>query len=195
MSLVVVTPPAALLSTADARAHLRIDGDDEDPYLAGLVAAAQGTIDGPMGWLGRSLGVQTLELRAPGFDGFTGGGLVLPCGPVIDIVAVSYVTVGGTVAVLDPAGYALDDDDGLVQTPSGLWPSVQLRPDAVRVRYRAGYAPSADTPPASTVPAPILHAVKVMIGMLYENRLGTAADLQANPTVASLLGPFRVWGR
>ena len=194
MSLVVVTPPAALLSLDQAKAHLRVDGSDEDEYLVGLIAAAQGTIDGPAGWLGRSLGVQTLELRAPGFDGFTGGGLVLPCGPVIDVVSVSYVATGGLVSVLDPAAYSVDDDGALLATAAGLWPSVQLRSDAVRVRYRAGYLPTTANPPVSTLPAPIRHAMLVMVGLLYENRFG-AADLQTNPTVASLLGPFRVWGR
>lgn len=194
MSLVVVIPPAALLTLAEAKAHLRVDGADEDAYIAGLIAAAQGTIDGPMGWLGRSLGVQTLELRAPGFDGFGGGDLVLPCGPVIDVLALAYVAVGGALTVLDPAAYAVDADGRIGPMLFGLWPSVQLRRDAVRVRYRAGYPPSDGDAPVPTVPAPILHAMKVMIGLLYENRLG-AADLQTNATVASLLGPFRVWGR
>ncbi|GEP12259.1 head-tail connector protein [Methylobacterium gnaphalii] len=194
MSVVVITPPAALLTPAEAATHLRIDTGEESEYLVGLIAAAQGTIDGPPGWLGISIGLQTLELRAPSFEGFTNGGIILPFGPIVDIVSVSYVAVSGVLTVLDPAAYRLDVDGGLERADGAMWPPLQLRHNAVRVRYRAGYAPTTDNPPKSTVPAAILHAMKVMVGLLYENRAG-AADLQTNATVSSLLSPFRVWGR
>jgi hypothetical protein len=68
MRVVVITPPAPLVTWPDADKHLKLDGDETDrDYVQGLIAAATGHIDGPGGWLNRALGEQTLEAR---FDGF-----------------------------------------------------------------------------------------------------------------------------
>lgn len=175
MALVVVTPPQALLALGDAKAHLRVDGTDEDTYVLALIAAAQGAIDGPPGWLGISIGAQVLELRAASFDGVAGNGLLLPYGPVTGIVSVSYVASDGTLGAVDPAVYALDGD-ALGLAPTRMWPVIGFRSDAVRVRYATGFSPTADQPPKPTVPPAILHALKVMVALMYEDRLG-AADL------------------
>ncbi len=45
------------------KAHLRVDGDEENDLIQAYIAAAQATIDGPGGWLGRALGKQTIEYR------------------------------------------------------------------------------------------------------------------------------------
>ena len=46
---------------------------------------------------------------------------------------------------------------------------------------------------ASTVPAPIVQAMLIMVAILYEGRLGDA-DFETNRTVAGLLRPYRRWG-
>lgn len=71
MRVVVITPPEPIVSAEEAKRHLRlieVDGDgnvlpnEEDDYIEALIAAAQQWIDGPGGWLGRCVGVQTLEV-------------------------------------------------------------------------------------------------------------------------------------
>ncbi len=63
------------------------------------------------------------------------------------------------------------------------------------VRYRAGY-PASDG--SSTVPAPIRHAILLMVGHLYGSRdavTTTAAQPAELPLgVQALLAPYRVWG-
>lgn len=76
-------------------------------------------------------------------------------------------------------------------------------PDAstrtVTVRYRAGYAPAGTGANLkSTVPAPIRHAVLLLVGHLYSNREAISA-LPAKPEelplgVDALLGPLRIFG-
>nr|WP_301335257.1 head-tail connector protein [Methylobacterium fujisawaense] len=65
----------------------------------------------------------------------------------------------------------------------------------VTVRYRAGY-PTVDG--RSTVPAPIRHAILLMVGHLYGSRdavTTTAAQPAQLPLgVEALLAPYRVWG-
>ncbi|GJD58144.1 head-tail connector protein [Methylobacterium dankookense] len=69
----------------------------------------------------------------------------------------------------------------------------------VTVRYRAGY-PSTGTGAdrKTTVPAPIRHAILLMVGHLYSNREAVSA-LPAKPEelpfgVSALLSPLRVFG-
>ncbi len=59
----VIDPPAPLVTLERVKAHLRVDGAEEDDLIAVYIAAAQATIDGPGGWLGRALGRQTIEYR------------------------------------------------------------------------------------------------------------------------------------
>lgn len=186
MTLSVVEPPPALLTLAQVKAHVRPDTDEADDYLRDLVAVAQGQIDGPAGWLGLSVGPQTLELRGPDLAALAGEDRPLPYGPVIEIASAGVIAPDGTTVAIDPAAYLLADD-ALVLAPGRSWPAPAPRPDAARIRYRAGF------PSAATVPAPILQAMLVMVALLYENRLGDG-DLAGNRTVAGLLAPFRRWG-
>ena len=64
---VVVTPPQPLITLDEAKRHLRIDDYDNDLEISGFLQAAVAMVDGPDAWLGRSLGLQTLELRMPSF--------------------------------------------------------------------------------------------------------------------------------
>lgn len=63
------------------------------------------------------------------------------------------------------------------------------------VRWRAGYPLTEGT---SAAPAPIRHAILLMVGHLYANRDGvtvtTAKPEQLPLGVEALLAPFRVWG-
>lgn len=191
MKPLVVVPPAPLLTLDQVKAHVRPDTDEADEYLRNLVAVAQGQIDGPAGWLGLSVGPQTLEGRGPSLAALAGDGEPLPYGPVIEVVSADVIAPDGTTVAVDPAAFLLADDT-LTLAPGRTWPTAAPRPDAARLRYRAGFPPAGD-PPVSTVPAPILQALLVMVALLYENRLGDV-DLAGNRTVAGLLAPFRRWG-
>ena len=135
----VVVPPPPILDLATVKAHLRLDGPDDDAYLAGLMAVAQGAIDGPAGWLGTSIGPQTLEWRAAGFDAVGGEGVPLPYGPVTGLVSVQFATPDGAIGTVDPAACSLAGDT-LALAPTWRWPVTAHRPDAVRIRYTAGGA-------------------------------------------------------
>ena len=184
MRVVVVTPPQPLVSLADAKEHARIDGSDDDDVILAMIAAASARIDGPDAWLGRAIGTQVLELRTDGFDG------PLPCPPVTAVQSVRYLDTAGVEQLLAPAGYELVGTD-LAAAWGTAWPSYRMGPEAVRVRYTAGYA---------AVPPAIRAAVLLMIGDLYDNRgtveTGVRAAAVAIPmstTVESLLSPYRVW--
>ena len=180
MRIVVVEPPSPVVSIEEAKAHLRIDGDDEDVLIAGLIAAATGHIDGPDGWLGRAIGPQLLELRLDGDE--CGRCVSLPLPPVIELVSITYTDASGATVNADLAAFALYDNDLCPAGASFPWPSGVSRREAVRVRYRAGYP---------TLPPAIRVAILLMVGDLYVNRQGGSDAGTA--AAAALLHPYRVY--
>lgn len=201
MRTIVITPPSTPWVTwEEADAHLGLLGDDDQQlYVEGLIDAACASIDGPGGWLGRALGPQVLEAR---FGCFTADPLRLPYPPVIDIVSVKYLDSDGAEQTLDAAEYELMGAE-LLPAWDKSWPSIASRAEAVRVRYRAGYAadPGAEPLPdplVPAVPAPIKAAVLQMVGDMFNFRetvvTGTIATaIPHSAVVDALLAPYRVY--
>lgn len=188
MSVVVITPPASpAVSYEECKAHLRLNDDYDQTYVEALSAAAEQHLAGPDGWLGRSIGMQTLELRACGF-----GPRCLPYGPVRSVVSVTYEDDEGGEQTVGSSTYrasGLDTVTAAIGLASGqAWPSVSSEPDRVRVRYTAGYEP-ADVPPA------LKHAILLLVSHWYEHREAVSADqtYEVSLAVQALASPFRVW--
>lgn len=86
----LVTPPVGqVVSIDELRAHLRVDGTDEDALIASLQDAAVGHLDGWRGVLGRAILPQTWRQA---FDGWGTLRLALP--DVTD-VTVTYTDAAG----------------------------------------------------------------------------------------------------
>lgn len=206
MRTIVITPPAPVVLWEDARAHLRLDTNDEQDLVTGMIAAATAALDGPTGWLGRSLGPQVLETRFDGFGfggllGYQGCTLALPYGPVIAVQSVGYLDATGAAQAVDVSGWEVIGDQ-LEPAFGRSWPSTALRREAVRIRYAAGYAadPEAD-PLVAALPAPIRAAILLMVGDLFANRQtvetgvrAAAVSVPMSTTVEALLAPYRVFG-
>lgn len=199
MRVVVVTPPVPVVTWEEAEQHLRLDGDvEQKPMVERLIAAATAHVDGPQGWLGRALGLQTLETFLPAF-GVTS--ICLPYPPAVDIVSVDYVDGVGETVAMEAADYELRGPMLRPAWPKS-WPSAQWRGgdgETVRIRYRAGYAVDPDADPiVSNVPEPIKAAILLMVGDLWHARatVATGAAMAMVPmsaTVEHLLQPFRVY--
>lgn len=186
MRVLVVTPPEPVIALEEAKQHLRVRGGAEDALIAAYVAAATGHIDGPDGWLGRAIGVQTLEARfgwhEVGYDFLT-----LPYPPMLELVSINYLDAAGAERAV-----ALGDITAMGATlawgATAPWVGGSLNREAVRVRYRAGY---------ETLPPAIRAAILLMVGDLYENRetvaLGSSSAIPMSTTIERLLAPFRVW--
>jgi uncharacterized phiE125 gp8 family phage protein len=87
-------PAARLLSTDEAKTHLRIYDSTDDEYIDSLILATEQHLDGFSGVLGRALITQTWERS---FDGFPCGDTIrLPIGPLQSVLTVEYYDVGGT---------------------------------------------------------------------------------------------------
>jgi len=187
MRTVVVTPPSPIISLDEAKAHLKVEHDEDDAVITGMVEGAVGHLDGPHGWLGRALGPQTLECYLPAFGATS---IALPFPPALEIAEIAYVGDDGAEVVLPADAGELR---GSLLRPR--WPTVWPQPawrggdgETVRIRYRAGY---------ETLPSALRSAILLMVGDLYRNRDTVAAvgavAVPMSTTVENLLSPFRVW--
>lgn len=193
MTTVVIEPPDPLVSLELAKAHLVVQHNDDDTLISAYIAAASAHIDGPGGWLGRAIGVQTLEAR---FDSFPCDLIPLIYPQLIVIVSVKYDDDDGVEQTVDAANYSLDPRGALIAYGEA-WPSARCRAGSVRVRYRSGYVENPEAVElVAAVPAPITAAVLLMVGDLYANRETVGEGRSAIPmstTVEALLSPYRVW--
>lgn len=196
--LVRVTAATALPFTlADAKEHLKVEHDDDDARIAGLIAAALESLQPPTGWLGRSLCEQTLRLDLPGWPWAR---RCLPAGPVLAINSVKYFDVNNIEQTLDSSLYFQDGDE-LLLTSAFSGQGLYCRPGAVRIEYRAGYATELvgededDVEEIAQLPAPIVQAIKKLVWDWYE----APGAAQASPGaplpygVEHLLSPFRLY--
>lgn len=190
MSVVVITPPGEpVVSIEDAKAHLRVDFDDDNDYIEGLVAAATGMLDGPAGWLGRALVTQTLEWRG---DDFGNCDIRLPFPPIAEVLSVAYDDESGAEQTIPDTDYRLVGQPNMPRLAlayGASWPPVRWQSESVRVQYDAGYGSAED------VPAPIKQAILLMVGHWYANReavtigqIATEVPLAAR----SLLFPYQI---
>lgn len=197
---VLISPPELpVVTLAEAKAHLRVDHDDDDALIAGLIRAATDHLDGWTGILGCCLVEQTWRQD---FDCFARE-LLLPLGPVIGVTGVTWRNAAGAVATVSPSVYDLRTDAGgrsLIRFDDDFTsPSDLHESRAVAVTYRSGYEtiPQQDEPlfvPAKvTVPDPLRVAILLLAGHWYQNREATIpATINALPfAVDALIAPYR----
>ena len=214
-SLTLVSTPAALpLTLAEVKVHLRVADEitAEDNLITALIETATAHLDGRDGILNRALVAQSWELRMNCFpydthsqnpyDAVWDRRIDLPLPPLISIDSVSYIDEGGTLQTLDPSTYQVISGGfgraALVEAYLQDWPSTRDEPEAVRVRFTAGYVTPSGSPPmaAEGIPMPIKQAMKLIIGDLYENREAAIAGvaITSNPSASILLSPYIVGG-
>lgn len=153
----VVVPPAPIVEPSD----ISVDYEDDDALVLAAIAAATAALDGPEGLLWRSLGLQTLELSGSSFAGLRTypTGIHLQCPPIVDVVSVKYLDDADIEQTVDPSVYRLAGRDVWL-APDQDWPEVGCFPDAVRIRYRAGYTGTTVAEGGTgNVPAPAKQAI------------------------------------
>lgn len=191
MAFVLVTAPASEpLSTDAAKAHLRVDIDDDNDYIDTLVATAREHVES---YTRRALITQTWDLW---LDDWPEDGIIPLRAPLQSVTHVKYVDDDGATATMSADDYLVDaynEPGQVVLKGAASWPSATLREtNGVNVRFVAGYGTA-----GSSVPQPILHAMKLLIGHWYENReaviVSGAVPKNVPLAVDALLTPFRVY--
>lgn len=181
-------PSIEPVSLYDARAHLRVTHNEEDEIISSLITAARFTVETITR---RSLISQTWKLS---LDGFPAGTVIkLPHTPVKLVNHVKFYDAEGNFQTLESSKYWLDSLSSparIILKDGESFPDSQLgRPNSVEVTYQAGYGDTAED-----VPAPIRHAIKLIVAHLYENPdIVSAGQLSTIPMSCDyLLAPYRV---
>jgi uncharacterized phiE125 gp8 family phage protein len=187
MALVMTAAPATEpISLAEAKAHLRVDATDEDALIGSLISAGRLLVERTMG----------LALITQGWSYYLDHWpqsccISLPLAPVQAVSAVTLYDADDAPTVFDAGSYAVD----VMSEPArsvlqGATPSVATRVfNGFKVAFTAGFGDAAED-----VPAPIRHAVTLLVAHWFERRepvvLG-AGPQEVPATVAGLLQPYR----
>lgn len=175
-----------VISLAEAKLHLRVDHNTEDDLISALITAAREHVEK---YLNLAVVEKSLTLY---LDAFPSGNVIeLPYSNLIGIDSVKYRDGSGALQTWDPSNYTEDTASNpgrLIKAYNVSWPNTLGHPQAVEITYTAGYGGS---PPE--VPQPIIAAMMLVIGDLYEHR-EAVKDTQSyvNPTVDRLLHFYRV---
>lgn len=180
-----LTTPAAWLTLAEAKAHVRVDITDDDTYITSLITAAT---DRAETYLVRALMPRDLALV---LDAFPADIIDVPRPPFISLTHIKYTDTAGTLQTLASSSYTVSIPSGPQASrariaPVTTWPTTKGAMDAVTVTFRAGYTD------AASVPMPIKQGVLMVLAALYEHRGDDPerADLTA---AYHLLDPFKVY--
>lgn len=181
-------PAARILSTADAKAHLRVDHSSEDDLIDAMVLAIEARLDGVEGQLGRALITQTWKMYRSSFPAypdttFKDYRIGLPLPPLQSVSSITYTDTNGDSQTLSSSLYTVinqGEEKGAVAPAYGQsWPSARCEPGSVAITFVAGYGAA-----ATAVPANILAAAKLMLTDLYENRSGQTDGFELKPNLS-----------
>jgi len=170
-------PAAEPVLVAEAKAHLRLDGEAEDALIGALIAAARVSVESDTR---RALIAQSWRAFV---EGWPEEGVFLPVVPALSVEAVRALDAAGVAMELSEDEYELDIADG----------SVTIDPVDGAARYEidftAGYGSS-----GVDVPQPLRQAIRLLVTHWYENR--SAVVFADNPAALplgyrELIAPYR----
>lgn len=181
--IILVGPAVEPVTLPDAKAHLRLDRDDEDELVEALILAARVTVE-----RATRLGLveQTWRISLDAWP--SDRAVPIALAPLIGVDEVRIVAEAGPDTVLDPSTYRLvgapDRAELLIDDAA---PAPIRKRRAIEIDCRIGFGAG----PAS-VPEPLRLAVRQLVAHWFEHRgddaarapVGLPADIRA------LLAPF-----
>ena len=176
--------PSALISTADAKTHLNVDFSDDDTYIDTLVSTATAALDGPYGIIGKALVTQSWQAEMWPVTGRTE--VYFPVTPMISLSSIHYYDTDNAQQSLTVGDFDVfkDEDKAIIVPQVGdNWPTMYCRRDALTITASCGFGA------AASVPANIVHAAKIILTNLYENRGEMPAEMPS--AVKALIGVSR----
>lgn len=190
---IVTEPDQEPINEREAKEQMRVEVGEtvEDEFIKSLITTARRYIEQITG---RALLDQTWNMYLDEWP--DGDEIKIPYPPLIWTAADSsivYTDSGETEATFAAANYDVDRDSepGRIVLKYGKsWPVVTLRPmNPIKVCFDCGWAEP------ENVPAPLKHAIKLMVADMYEVREPTiiGVGVATLKTVDRLLWPYINW--
>lgn len=155
LNLQVVTPAAAILTTQEAKDWARITDSSEDTIIDRMIADCTDRLQAAL-W--SQFVTQTYDWSFDNWnaalewdDAIARNVLRVPYPPLQSITSIKYYDVNNAQQTWTASEYMVDAvrKPGRITTAAGFsWPSLYDRPNAVTVRFVAGYGTGAQTPAA-----------------------------------------------
>ncbi|HVZ05134.1 head-tail connector protein [Hyphomicrobium sp.] len=187
MHLVMTSPPAAEpVTVADAKAHMRIDGDAEDVLIGSLLLTSRLHIETA---LSLALITQSWTLMLDCWP--DARQLDLPLAPLSSVREVRVKDASGNATVVPEQNYLVDIAS---RPPRLVWnnctPPLPGAPaNGIEIDLSAGFGDDADS-----VPAPLKHAILMLTAHWYEHRdpqeIG-GEGARIPDAIGDLINPFR----
>lgn len=185
----VSAPAFEPLTTAELKAHLRVDLNDEDTLIAALGVAARDYCERHTNLI---TSTRAFYLEASGFPAGNGD-IILPITPVVSVSQLAWRRPADgslQIGVVDTDYRFAGEMQRIRLKPSETsWPSTGISEDAVQVSVVAGYAT------AAAVPQIVKHAIRLLVGHWYENReavINGTISTDVKMTVDALLSTVKV---
>jgi len=183
MTKALISPPAALpVTLAAAKAHLRVETDDDDEYIGDLIAAATAQVEAETG---KALIAQTWRVYLDDWPDCAS--LTLPVAPVRSVEELRVFDADGEPQTVE--GWTLDAVSDPPRLLLGQRPLVGQPLNGIEIDVEAGFGEA-----ATDVPDTLRRAILVLVAHWYELR-GAAADAAlvaaVPPGFARLIAPFR----
>jgi len=185
-SLRVVTEPVEeQISLIQAREHLRLDTYGSPPAHPDDNMIEQVFIPAAREYCevitARSMVSQEYEMGLGSFPhagtvAFWRDGIAFPLGPVAMVSSITYIDSDGMAQVLPDTEYNVDyytNAGYIYPAPGTYWPITQEVPNAVLIRFMAGYSAPSASPQDRQLPRRYRSAMLLMLAHLYENRSQT----------------------
>lgn len=186
--LSLVTAPTSepvTLAEAKKQCEIAAEVNHHDEHLERLIQAARVYVEN---YTGRQIVTATWDLYADSWpdDGLT---ISLPKGPIQSVTSITYVDENGSSQTWGSSNYVLSAsrEPAIIRLAyQALWPAFRFQPDAIRVRYVAGYGA------ATAVPQGIKHAILLLVGGWFLNReIETTSNLKWMQSAENLLQQYR----
>lgn len=163
-ALELITAPAEEpVSLSEAKAHLRVDIDDDDTYITTLITAARRHTEAVMR---KALITQTWDVFLEKFP--SSRYIELPRPPLQSVTHIKYYDDDDAESTYSSDNYYVDmksQPGRVILRDDASWPGNDLRDaNGVAVRIVAGYGDAED------VPEQLAQAILLLVGHLYENR-------------------------
>ena len=178
-----IAAAAEPLTMAEARLQCRIDSTDSayDTELTGHLRSARAFIETITG---TRLISQTVVMRCDFFSDLNH----LPVAPLSSITSITYTDVNGSTQTLDGALYEarlFGLSPRVVLKYGQAWPAIQMG-SFITVTAVAGYGAA-----GASVPADLLHAVKLTLSQMFDQR--EVSDPAFLAAIHALVANHRVW--
>lgn len=186
MTIAELTPPVAEpITLAEAKAHLRLDGSEEDALVTALIRTAREHLERETGL---ALMARTFRLY---LDGWPEGRVIrIGRGPVQSIETVTVYDDTGSPVEADLGGYVLDGAGHPARLMLPVRPEPARAMNGIEIDFTAGFGEG-----AADVPDTLKRAMLTHVAAMFELRGVLAADQQPGAVPAGydrLIAPYRM---